>query len=680
MKSRTKANPAQPRPSKRDYLFVAGAVLLVQLLQILWLRHDPSVTGPISDALDYHNEASHLAGGLAAPPIPNYLPPFFSWLLGATYLVLGTASDHGLFLQAFLSLIVAWEVLALARLTLDPKVALAAGLIASAYGPLLFFDGQLAAAPLDAALALGLLLVAIRTSGTSGLVPQALLGLMAGLAIATRGTVAPFVAFLFVRPFLLKGQKRLFTILRVEAIAVGLFVALLPVGIANWSRSGTFTLIPVRAGIDLWLGNNPHIAATTALRPGHRWDHMFMEAARNGARSLVEDSDYFRTQALSWMLHHPLDALLGFAMKLGELLNGLELPRILDPYGPLARTPLTQATLWHIPLLRFPFGVLLPFAVIGLILRWRDVDATRALVARMTVAFVALNALGICFFFPTGSDRLALELVLLASAVDGGLAIHRSLKGTLVINERVWLVAIGVAFWANVMPQMLGPHLENEARMQLALTHRSAHRWVDEQQEMEALLATRPDDADALKLLAEAMEKQEDQKGAITALEKAVELAPDYANAWEQLGALRIATRHLKQAVPAFEAAVRENPADGTAWGQLALSAYETSQIPDALRAAQVAVELDPARPENWMYLGAAQRDSGDPAHAVDSLSESLRRRPNSAAEHYHLALAMDALGRKTEALYEAKQASDRIPGHKIFQALVDRLQAEQPQ
>jgi cytochrome c-type biogenesis protein CcmH/NrfG len=674
--------PAPPPASRWDdaraaFALVTLAVLAVQAIQVSLLWGDPSVTGPIIDSWDFHLEASRIAAGAAPPPTPNFQSPLFPWALALVYRLLGSRPSNGLILQAAVSLVIAWEVLALGRRWLRPGAALCAGLAAAAYGPLLFFDGQLTSAPLDAATALGALLIASRTTGRSGWLAQLGLGVMTGIAIATRGTIAPFVLYLWARPLLSKQTRLRDGAGRAAAAGIGVVLGLLPVAVSNWLRCGAFSAVTSNAGINLWLGNNPDFRATTALRPGHAWDHLFTEPARHGAIEPLAQSAYFRDRALSWVVHHPLDALAAFAVKLGDLLNGLEVPRNLDPYGALAHTPVTGALLWEAPLLRFPFGLVLPLALLGLALRWRSGDERLRRQAHTTAAFVGLNALGVCLFFPCGRYRLAIALALLTPMIDGACWLRARLRSRSrhAIPSPV-LIGVGVVtLWANLAPQLTGPRLAGEGRAQRMWTDVAAGRWEEAERGAEALLAARPDDADAWRVLGDVRARQGRQDSAAEAFRHALALVPDYLQAWQQLGAIRLAQRRYGEAIPALEAVLREDPAQVGAWVDLTEACLLDEDLPGALRAGHEASRLAPASSKGWLYLGMALNQSGDAKNAEPALRRSIALNNNSATARYQLALALAELGRRDEALRSAREALEHAPQHRGAQALIDRLE-----
>ena len=488
---------------------IAAVVVIVQIIQIALLWNDLSVTGPIIDSYDFHSEASRIALGRVPLHQPYFQSPLLPWLLSIVYRILGTSPRNSLFLQAILTVVIAWEVYALARRVLSPKAAVLAGCSVAFYGPLLFFDAQITSAPLDVVTALGMLVLATRLDARSSLRDHAILGVVAGFAIAARGTIAPFALFVALWPLLLNRPRWKEGLRPTAVIAGGLVLGLLPVAFANWERSGHFVFTTANVGLNLWIGNNPDIAATTALRPGHAWEHLLFEPARNGALGLFEQSVYLRNKALAWMVHNPVEALKNFALKLGDNFNGLEIPRNLDTYGVLGRTSVTAALLWEIPYFRFPFGLVLPLATLGLAARWKD--PTRATQTRLTAAMVLLNALGIILFFPCGRYRLAIDIALIVPAVDGALLTWESARHrSLAFRAPILIGVVAVAAWANLAPPFTGPRLAGELRYQRVLTEVAAERWSMADTELKRLIDDNPDNADAWRLLGQVLDNEDD--------------------------------------------------------------------------------------------------------------------------------------------------------------------------
>jgi cytochrome c-type biogenesis protein CcmH/NrfG len=642
----------------------------IQAIQVALLRDDPSVAGPIIDGREYHFEASRIASGAPAPAMPHFQSPLFPWALSAFYRVLGTAPANGLLLQAALVLAIAWLVLAIARRILDPRPALAAGIAASLYGPLLFFASQLIPAPVDAVTVLAVVYGSIVVGGSGGIAGHCLLGLACGVALAARGTVAPAVAWLALRPW--RALPPAGAAVRSAALAGGTLAGLAPVAVSNWLRSGSLSLATSNLGVNLWVGNNPDIAATTGIRPGWQWDLLMSEPARHGAIGPLAASDWLRDRALDWIASDPLGFLRGLAVKTADVFNGFEIPRNLDPYGELGRTPLTAGLLWDHGL-RFPFGLVLPLAGVGAAVLWRG-EGDRPRAVRSIALFVLLNAVGIALFFPCGRYRLGLALAILPLAVAGVVAVAGAVRRAGSVPWPALAVGGALAMAANLLPPFTGPDMRQEGPYQVALAYETAGRHADAARLMEDEVARRPDAADAWRLLGQAKDALGDRDGAIVALRRTVELAPEYAHAWQHLGSILWAEGRPAEAVPVLEKAVAINPGHPLAWIDLAASRIDLKDHEGALAAAREAVRVNPGHGLGWLYLGHALARTGNPAAAEEPLRRAAALMPDDPRPRYQLARTFADRGMADAARAEARAVLSRWPGHKGSKKLIERL------
>lgn len=649
--------------------------LVVQALQYHWLSDDPSVTGPIIDAREYHAEALRMAQGGPAPPLPHWQSPLFAWALAAVYRAVDARPAVGLVAQAAFVIAITQALLAVARTVLPPRAAMAVGVGAALYGPLLFFSSQLIAAPLDAAAALVALLVAVRSSPASPAWVHFVQGLALGVAVAARGTIAPFALFLGWRVVQARATLGPAGVAaRLGALGLGTLGALLPVGLSTLERYGRFRLSTANAGVNLFVGNNSDVAATTAIRPGWRWDDLNFEPARHGVFEPFAQSSFFTDRAVSWALHHPYAFAKATAVKLLDTFNGAEIARNLDPYGALGRTPLTAALLWQQGL-RFPFGLVLPLAAVGALSARRDPSARRD-VWRTLVAFVALNALGVALFFPSGRYRLALALALLVPAAEG----VRVLAGwwrDRSIDRRLAALGAALLVVANAAPTFTGPDLRDEAALQLGWAHLSAGRAAEAVAVLTAESERRPDHADVWRTLGEARDRSGDAAGAIAALERSVAIAPRSAHARHHLGALLFTSGRAAEARPHLEAAVRLWPAHPLAWADLAGACIDTNDPEGARRAADASIARSPNNGYGWYYRGLARQRSGDPAGAVADLRRAVELLPATPDLRLAFAEAIDATGQRAEALSALREGLRVAPRNRRLRALLRQWQGQ---
>jgi hypothetical protein len=92
-------------------------------------------------------------------------------------------------------------------------------------------------------------------------------------------------------------------------------------------------------------------------------------------------------------------------------------------------------------------------------------------------------------------------------------------------------------------------------------------------------------------------------------------------------------------------------------------------QFREAAAALRRAVEADPNDESSWRLLGGALASGGDPESAVDAFQHSVEINPDSAKNHYNVAVALQAVGRVAEARAAIAQALVLDPGYQQAQA-----------
>jgi len=656
-----------------SFVIVAAVACCVQAYQLNALKTDPSVSGPIIDALVYHREAQRITGDRPAPQAPHWQSPVFPWTLGAVYDLTAPEPFNGLYVQSLLAILIAVCVLGTARLLLPPGFALAAGIAACFYGPLLFYCGQLLPAPLAAFLALVALWIAA-AAGPGARVPvHAVIGLVFGFAVAARGNVAPFFFWLAARPWFASEKKK--ALAATAALVIGSAAGLVPVAVSNYQRCGEFSLVTSNMGVNLYVGNNPDIRATTGIRPGHNWDYMLSEPARNGAFTPFEQSEYFRRRALNWALHNPAGLMKSLIIKASDLLTGMETPRNLDTYGRFGHTGLSRLVMWK-SIFCFPFGLVLPLAVFGFMVSGLFSRARKSEVLRDIFFFAVLNCLGIIIFFPTGRYRLAMALALVPVAVMGARHIFSLIRRREKPPVAAIVILLAVFAWSNYGPVFTGPDMKAEAGLQLGWAYMSQHNYAKAAETMAAEVDARPDSADAWRSLGEARDRMGDPIGAISALTRAISLAPGFAHALQHLGAILNNEQKYSEAKEVLLRCVESNPAHPLAWSDLARADIGLKDWTGAAQAAKRGTQINPDHGNSWLYLGIARRRLDDPHRAESVLRKAVELMPYSPRPRYHLARCLLSLDRRAEALEIAEYTVKRWPKYTASRNFLKKLKA----
>jgi len=396
--------PAGPSsaPATRSMVVLFGVALLLRLIHVLAMRASPYFENPVIDAATYDNAARSIAAGHGHPDLIFWQPPGYSYFLSWIYLAAGPGYLAPRIVQALLgaasAVLTAW----IGARAFGRRVGLTAGYGVALYGLLIYYDGELLTPTLTIALQLAAIAVALqaRDRARRGERLWAASGVLAGLASVV---TAPSL--------LIAGALAVAARRRAWAVLLGAALAIAPVTLRNLERGGELIPISWNGGINLYIGNNPDYDRTVAIRPDLHWKRFALEPRRAGVRTAAGASSYFVAKVVHYAASDPA----GFARlqlkKLVLFLAGNEIPRNQEIYPARKYSPVLAALLWKVPGLAFPFGVLMPLGVLGLVVAGRR--------APLLAAIVLLYAAGVLAFFITARYRASLVPLLLVFAAEG---------------------------------------------------------------------------------------------------------------------------------------------------------------------------------------------------------------------------------------------------------------------
>jgi hypothetical protein len=359
-----------------------------------------------------------LNGSLADGDTPvTDFEPFYPMFLAATRWLSGNSA---LIVQVIQLVIASIGTIYLYRLadvlTGNRQIALIAALL-YALDPLLI---RQAAAPAESALFTTLLIAFTYyfvTAATAA--SMALAGLALGLVVLTRTMTLPLAGF---AAALLIARRRYSWAV---ALALPVFLLLLPFCIRNWSVNGS--VWPTRSGLSLYIGNSPY---TATLLPDYDLDILQEQAAviERGLVRLSGDSPEFSHAADELLMGHALDYIREDPIRTlrQKAINAAYFfsPRLVPFYvkGPNTRAVINQAghlvvehperrpIVEHIAYSAF-YAPVLVAALAGVYMRRRDLRRD-AILWCVVANFVFIYAL----YFPATRYRAPMEFVLLLYA------------------------------------------------------------------------------------------------------------------------------------------------------------------------------------------------------------------------------------------------------------------------
>jgi len=589
-----------------DFWILAALALALRLAFVAEWRHQPVFSSPLVDAATYDRAARDVAArGPGAIETPYYQPPLYPLLLGAVYAATGGSYLAPRLLQVLLGVLSVAMVAALARGAAGRRAGWVAGALLAAYGPALYFEGELLPPALLLALHTAAILLLARADGAPR--PARALasaGLLLGLASATRPTgfllAAGAAAWWWRRPGPEAGRRERGRELLVLAAAV--LLPVLPFTAANVVRGREPILVSWNGGINFYLGNGAGSDSLTAIQPGHAWEKLQVEPFRAGVRaSRRAESDYWVRRALREAAADPAAWAAALGRKALRLVDARETPRNTD-WADFRR----DSRVLSAPLAGF--GLVAPLALLGAWLAFAPRGPARPrLRSLLAISLLAVAAQNLGFFV---ADRYRLEAVP-ALCVLAGLGVDAAWRrrGRIGAGAAIALAVTLVVVHAD----FLGERGIDEARaaVQRALALEGAGLRAGAQRKLEEALRVDPRDVDAHRLLADAMARDGDARGALAHYESALAGAPDYVTAL--LGEARLLDRlgRAAEAEIRYRRAIEADPYSTRARLLYGVHLALGRRWDDARAQFEAGLRMDPSDPDLLENLRNLRRVAG---------------------------------------------------------------------
>jgi tetratricopeptide (TPR) repeat protein len=248
-------------------------------------------------------------------------------------------------------------------------------------------------------------------------------------------------------------------------------------------------LLPPSGGINLFVGNNPEFHHTVTARPGWQWLKIRSLPQRNGwGADMWSGQGYYFTTVQRFAQEQPLAFARGLGEKTLHLLSSREIPRSVDVYAFRPWSKILTALVWKWGGFGFPFGLILPLAVVGLLVGWRQVPMP-------VVLFLVTYAAAIVLVFVAARYRVVLLPVLAILAGRGSVALYQTWQARQLKPLALMAGGVGVTLLVTSLP---GPFAQErhdftaEIYHGVGFNHYQAQRWDQAKENFETALALNP--------------------------------------------------------------------------------------------------------------------------------------------------------------------------------------------
>ena len=653
--SRPRRSSTRPRARSstgwRSAIGIFAFALAVRVVYLLESADNPTFDIPISDAGTYDRIARSLTAGRPMGSDFFWQPVFYPAFLTAAHIASGSSLVFVKALQALLGAVTCVLVYLLGCSVFDRRTGGLAALLAALYGPLIFFEGELLATGWAAFWAVGLILLFLRAEQRRRSSSYFAVGVCGALAILTRPTFLLF--FAAACSWLAFSQYRAGTEhrtvgRRLAALAAGFCLLVVPVAVQSQRVTGELGFLPASAWLNAHIGNNPEPCQTLGIRPGEAWDRLNLVPETSHASVVSADRRaWFRAKTLDYVRSEPLSFLRGVADKSLQFVSSRELTRNLDLYCFRQWSGLLAVLTWKLGGFGFPFGVLAPLAVAGLILGWQRIPTPLLL-------FVVLYPLSVILVFVAARYRVPMVPVLCVLAAA---AVTLAIDAIRERRVRRLGLAAGFASAVALLSAVPGPFCQEQGSYESELyrvlgTARARRGEIREAAlHLSRAVEIDPGNFDAHNDLAMAFEQQGQFDLAARESRLALALRPDSAAAHTNLANALTSLGRVEEALLLYRRTLELQPAFPGAHANLANALMERGQREEAVVYYRRELERRPDFPEAHYLLAQALLKMGRPAEAVGHYQRALELRPNLAAAHYGLAGALLGLDRTEEAI-----------------------------
>jgi Flp pilus assembly protein TadD len=631
-----------PQPDKRrpvpfgwQIIAVATVGLIVRLVYVWQIRDSPFFDVLMGDARRYDVWATQIASGDVIGREVFYQAPLYPYFLGAIYAIAGRSLLIVRICQALIGTAACVFLALTARRLYSERAGLAAGLALAVYAPAVFFDGLMQKSSLD------LFFVCLSLWMISGLVDQPRtpsrwfsLGVAVGALALTRENALILAAVILLwalgRSQFTQRQRTL----NAGVFVLGVTLILSPVAVRNRVIGGEWHLTTSQLGPNLYIGNNPDADGTyAALREGRgtpeyeRQDATELAEAATGRRLTPGEvssfwvgrtAEFVRSQPAAWLGLMAKKAALVWS---GTEFVDTESQASYEEWSSLLRV---LAAVGH-------FGVVVPLAVLGMFVTWRDRSRAGVYYA-MSAAYVA----SIVIFYVSDRYRLPLVPFLILFAAAGVVSLAPFVRTATRPTIAAAAVVTGAVAFATNRPLLSADLLRATTETNLGVALQTDGRLEE----------------------AEAHYR------------RSIAIDPDYGPAYVNLGIALMArgNESLQAGRPAeaighFSRAISAGQRSADLYNNLGIALVRMNREDEAIAAYKESLQLNPNNSVLRFTLGSMLVKAGKFEQAIGEFRAGLALAPDSAEAHNNLGGALAATGRTAEAIAEFEYALRLNPG-----------------
>jgi len=620
------------RSVRRQLLFVIALfalALAVRLIYLLQISNSP-MFDTLTMCAEYHDQwAQMILQGEDLHEGVFFRAPLYAYFLASVYRMFGHGYVWIRVIQFLIGSLSCILVYLLGKRVFNDRTGRIAGVVAALYGILIYFEGELLIpvllVPLDLLVMLALLRTSDRPSSGRWILSGGLLGLS---AIARPNILLVGAAFVIWIVFKLKGKDAKVgskSILYAGFFVLGAILIVSPVTLRNYLEGDDFVLIASQGGMNFYIGNNPQSDGASAVLPGARktWWGLCEDGKRfaeeEAGRTLKPSqvSRFWYAKAAKFMTEEPFGFLKLMAKKFALFWNGNELSNNRDLYFFARNAPLLKLLIWRY-VIYFPFGLIAPLALVGIILSHKNSKDVLLL-----EIFLVVYMLSVILFFVTARYRVpVIPLLILFSAYAADRFVYMIKKRKTPDLVKYLLVFLIVLIPVNI--EIPGDSTENPGQAHYAL--------------------------------GSVYSEKGDRVRAVEEFEKAIYYNPNLAEAYVNLGSIYGDQGEHERALEYYDKALEKGADSAFVIYNIGIEYQNQGLFDQAQEKYELSLSLRDDNPKVHYLLGEIYLKKGMVQEAKGEYENTLRYDSRYALAFYRIGVISHQMGEPEEAIRNLEQ------------------------
>jgi tetratricopeptide (TPR) repeat protein len=559
--------------------------IVINIVYVIEMRKSPLFYFPQMDALYHFEWAKSIISGEFIGKEVYFRAPLYPYLLA---LLLKITEENLLFTRIIQSFLGSFSVLLIyfvAYRFFSRNVAIFSAIVASVYGPFIYFNAELLIVPLILLLDLLIILLLFSAVKKTSSFRWLTVGFITGLSALARPNILlpalflPVFLFFFFRKNLLKISVSFFA---------GVIIIISPVLLRNYMVGKDFVPIASQGGINFYIGNNPLSDGTTAIAPGTRgtwwggYDDAIKIAERETSRELKpsEISNYWLKKGLNFIITSPLSALKLMLKKSAFFFSGMEIINNKDIYFFKRYSNILNVLVWRVLIkipqnakipffiFGFPFSFLFPFSILGILFSL----TSRKKEQIFLIFFLGTYYISVVIFFVNARYRIPVIPILIILATYGFVEIIRRKKPIYLILPLSLFILFSINVWK------LDPPGQAQSFYNVGIAYGKAHRF----------------------------------EKALQYYEKAIKENPLHFETYVNIGNIYARFNMNTEAEKMFKTSLKINPFHAKAHFNLGHLYLKNKELTSAYKCYEKAFSLDPNYYLAYFYAGVVKEKMGD--------------------------------------------------------------------